>query len=185
VILQALELISALQESQKDSEQSINSSNKPGQLIDPTTRRTVYGLLDLISIEGIYPSLSPDVGQPLELRVKSTLAGTSTTSQSSGLDQVSLRSSLLPRILECLLPISLAGSKGLGPSIRDRILIDLLASAFELAYNPTIAEPSRKASQDDLAILIDGYDIQRSFIYCSLIMPTPKILRRTRQMLMT
>ena len=164
MILRALELVSHLHESQYDSQQGILGSNRSGDFINPMIRRTIHGLLDLISIEGIYPSLSPDVGLPLELRVKSTLKGTSTTSQNVGLDQIALQKSLLPHVLKCLLPISLA-SKGLGPWIRDRIFVDLLISAFELAYNPNIPNDSREASRKDLEKMVDGYDLWRVFIY--------------------
>ena len=160
VILRALSLISHLHDgllAQNDSEKG-GYSKSTESLIDPTTRRTIFGLLDLVSIEGIHPSLSPNVGLPLELRVKSALSGAGTTSQNVNIDQVTLRESLLPRVLEKLLPILLESSRGLGPWLRDRIFVDVLASAFELAFNPDIPEKSKNKYQDSLESLINGYD---------------------------
>ena len=42
-------------------------------LLEPEHRQAVEGLLDLVSLEGIYPNLSPGVGIPINNRVKSVL----------------------------------------------------------------------------------------------------------------
>ena len=50
-------------------------------LYEPNNRRLVFGLLDLISLEGVYPQLSTGVGVPIERRLKSVLPPGAITSR--------------------------------------------------------------------------------------------------------
>ncbi|KAL8706481.1 MAG: hypothetical protein Q9201_000465 [Fulgogasparrea decipioides] len=72
VIEKALELIDSVHNA------SCTTDNSLGQSQPSTNQRTqkmVDALIDLVVIEGIYPSLAPGVGVPMERRVKSALKG--------------------------------------------------------------------------------------------------------------
>ena len=104
-------------------------------LYNSGNRRVIDGLLDLISLEGIYPALSPGVGIPIERRVKSVLqAGVSARHVAEiGYEEGSdLR--LLKEVIDNLSKIVLAGDKGLNHAIRERSLVDVICGCGELAY---------------------------------------------------
>ncbi|KAI9836473.1 MAG: hypothetical protein M1819_001505 [Sarea resinae] len=113
---------------------------------DPQSRRIVYALLDLISLEGIYPSLSSGVGIPIERRVKSVLlAGVvakPTTSESADRHDQDL--SLLKNIIDASSNFTAEQGKGIEPIIRDRILVDIICGSAELAFGP-FSDSSNKA----------------------------------------
>ena len=108
-------------------------------LRDSKSRRIVDGLLDLVSLEGIYPNLSPGVGIPIERRVKSVLQGGAMTRKSCTDDsQVAEGIGLLIKITESLNQIAAnQEAVGLRQALYERTLVDLVASLGELAYNPS------------------------------------------------
>ncbi|KAA6406754.1 MAG: hypothetical protein FRX48_09477 [Lasallia pustulata] len=119
---------------------SPDSSSFSKTLQSPSSRRLVDGLLDLISLEGIYPCLSPGVGIPIERRVKSVLRGgfvAKPVAKESG-DQI-----ILAEIVDSLHPIVKEGSKGLGLALRERTLVDVIAGAGQLAFDPSEAAQQR------------------------------------------
>ena len=134
------------------------SSPSSDVLRDAKSRRIVDGLLDLISLEGIYPSLSPDVGIPIERRVRSVLKGGIVTRISAEDDQESKDRTLLIKITENLKQIATSKGNGLKPALQDSTLVDLIAGLGELAYNPTNAnEESHSTNGDTLKDLLDTY----------------------------
>lgn len=114
-------------------------------LEDAKRRRALHALLDLISLEGIYPSLSPGVGIPLQERVISVLpAGViakppATISGSNPEDE-----SLLNHILTGILNILFDARPSLQPVIRGRILSDIVSGTADLAFNSKTLPVSEK-----------------------------------------
>lgn len=96
----------------------------------------LHTLLDLISLEGIYPSLSPGVGVPLEKRVISSLPTGVIAKQASVSATNKLQNeSLLHRIMTPLLDILFDERPGIQPLVRGRILSDILSGSADLAFN--------------------------------------------------
>lgn len=79
VVRKALELLNSIHDAFATPLENGKSSQRPHQetgdeaLEDAKRRRIIHALLDLISLEGLYPSLSSDVGIPLDQRVISIL----------------------------------------------------------------------------------------------------------------
>ncbi|KAI9821968.1 MAG: hypothetical protein M1827_002550 [Pycnora praestabilis] len=124
----------------EENESTINlNENVNGILYDPRSRRIIYGLLDLVSVEGIYPSLSPGVGIPIERRVRSVLpAGVvvkpvpSVSDLAQGHERI-----LLAEVIDRLSQIAGDVRKGLKPVLRERTLVDIICGSGELAFGPS------------------------------------------------
>lgn len=127
-------------------------------LEDAKRRRMLHALLDLISLEGIYPSLSSGVGIPLQQRVISVLpAGViakqaSTSSSSKPSDEA-----LLNQILSSLFRIIFDVRPSIQPVIRGRILSDMISGASDLAFNSAISSTAKQYHKDGFGKLIDEY----------------------------
>ncbi|KZF19463.1 hypothetical protein L228DRAFT_285874 [Xylona heveae TC161] len=109
-------------------------------LYEPKRRRIVNGLFDLISLEGIYPSLSPGVGIPVERRVKSVLPAGVVAKPVARDVQTEPNSEAIRDLqdsIDALIQIAQDDRKGLEPLLRDRTLVDLICGAAELAYGPS------------------------------------------------
>ena len=120
----------ALDQASGESQQSDVSRN-------PIHRKIVDGLLDLISLEGIYPCLSSGVGVPIERRVMSVLKDGIITRTSSVEDvQEAKDKRLLVRIMADLYDVASCKTTGLVPALRERTMVDVIAGLGELAYNP-------------------------------------------------
>lgn len=112
---------------------------------DLSKRKTVDGLLDLISLEGIYPSLSPGVGIPIERRVKSVLRNGVVTRPSPSGDGPQIQGqSLLAEICLSLDKI-LEDGVGLASFVQERTLVDLIAGLGELAYSHSVESVSSRS----------------------------------------
>lgn len=99
----------------------------------PALRRIVDALLDLISLEGIYPRLSPGVGAPIDRRVRSVLQGG--TSITEVKDQKEPDLAGLDVLVERLYTIVFT-RRGIAMAIEQRTLVDVLAGIAQLAYGP-------------------------------------------------
>ena len=128
-------------------------------LHDSTNRKVINGLLDLISIEGIYPFLSPGVGVPIERRVKSVLQNAvvkespQSESRSENLDK-----ELLTEIIDSLYEISEAKGSGLNSALQTRTLVDLISGAGELAFADPIQDEQRSKTYVRIFNnILDGY----------------------------
>lgn len=150
VIVRALDLLQNLHDAS-----CITGTASDQPFASQRERKLVHTLLDLVVLEGIYPSLSPGVGLPMEQRVKSALNGhfvTRPLTQHHGgqpRDQ-----QLLALILDRLYPMLLS-RKGVAPSMDTRVSVDLIAAVAELAYSPAFAAESRQAYLSKFHHLLD------------------------------
>ncbi|KAL8716876.1 MAG: hypothetical protein Q9225_005823 [Loekoesia sp. 1 TL-2023] len=144
----------------QDLHASCNTSSNALDQLEPLARqkgqKVVDALLDLLVLEGIYPSLTPGVGVPVECRLKSILKGGFSTrplNEASGgrpEDQ-----QLLTDIVGSIAPISLSRT-GLAPIIRQRICVDLLAAVGELAFSPAFDAQTRQRFATTFKNLMDS-----------------------------
>lgn len=120
-------------------EEHLQTSQGPeyAALEDAKRRRLLHALLDLISLEGIYPSLSSGVGIPLQQRVISVLpAGVIAKQPNTPQNGKPHDEILLDRILMTLSDIVLDPRPSIQPVVRGRILSDIISGALDLAFNP-------------------------------------------------
>ena len=127
---------------------SCDASPDSFEQLDPFARqkaqKTVDALLDLLVLEGIYPSLTPSVGVPVARRLKTALKGGFTTrslNEASGGGPPNQQ--LLSTILTSVMPMSMTG-RGLASSIQERMSVDLIAAAGELAFSPAFDAQTRQ-----------------------------------------
>lgn len=112
---------------------------------DARRRRALNTLLDLISIEGVYPSLSTGVGIPLEKRVLTTLpAGVITKQVPEDAQYKSQNEALLRRILSTLINIMLDERVGIQMIVQGRVLSDIISGTAELAFSPRVTSDEEK-----------------------------------------
>lgn len=106
-------------------------------LSQPERRQVVEGLLDLISLEGIYPDLSPGVGIPIGNRVKSVFEKgfVAKLSQAGGQPETK-NYALLDHIVLQLDIIVSSKDGGLKSALENRIFVDLIAALGELLFGP-------------------------------------------------
>lgn len=108
-------------------------------LEDAKRRRVLHALLDLISLEGIYPSLSSGIGIPLQQRVISVLpAGVIAKKVQAPPSSVPHDEALLRRIMKSLFGIIFDTRQSIQPVIRGRILSDIISGISDLAFNPSL-----------------------------------------------
>jgi hypothetical protein len=107
-----------------------NSIDTQLEVLDTALVRIVHDLLDVIVIEGLYPSLSPNVGPQQERHKKSLFYHALAIS----LPNLELVDTILWKTLR---HIAFDSSKGLTRVIRDRHLIDIIAAEVDLAHSPT------------------------------------------------
>ncbi|KAL2819770.1 hypothetical protein BJX63DRAFT_361364 [Aspergillus granulosus] len=113
--------------------------NEDPNLEDAKRRRILHALLDLVSLEGIYPSLSSGMGIPLQQRVISVLPAGVIAQQQAPVSEEPQNALLLQRILETLSEIILDHRPSIQPVIRGRILSDIISSLSDLGYNPRLS----------------------------------------------
>ncbi|KAI4174377.1 MAG: hypothetical protein LQ343_002312 [Gyalolechia ehrenbergii] len=141
IIKKSLRLV---QEIHASCETSTNGLDQLGTLASQKGQKVVDALLDLLVLEGLYPSLSPGVGVPVERRLKSALKGGLSTRplhKASGGRHGDQQ--LLTDIVESLHSAFLS-RRGLAPSIQQRMSVDLIAAAAELAFSPTFDDKTRQ-----------------------------------------
>ncbi|OJJ44930.1 hypothetical protein ASPZODRAFT_120248 [Penicilliopsis zonata CBS 506.65] len=151
VISQALELLTAIHIGFTEPVDSIeayyagDTTSENPDLEDARRRRVLHALLDLISLEGIYPLLSSGVGIPLQSRVISVLpAGVIAKNPQTVPSSKSSDRPLLDKILKALLAILFDARPSIQPVIRGRILSDLISGTSELAFNSQDISPSEQ-----------------------------------------
>jgi hypothetical protein len=126
---------------------------------DAKRRRMLHALLDLISLEGIYPSLSSGVGIPLQQRVISVLpAGIIAKKSHTATSSVPYNEPLLRRIIGVLLDILNDPRPSIQSIVRSRILSDVISGTSDLAFNPMLEGSSdQKDLQLALAKIVGEY----------------------------
>ncbi|KAJ5993549.1 hypothetical protein N7451_009273 [Penicillium sp. IBT 35674x] len=143
-----------------EQSQHLATEGEDVALEDAKRRRMLHALLDLISLEGIYPSLSSGVGIPLQQRVISVLpAGVIAKQAQIPPSSTPHNVSLLRHVMDVLLTILMDTRSSIQPVIRGRILSDIISGTADLAFNP-------KCSSHE-----DGSNIQAQF--STLINETP------------
>lgn len=144
--------------SERDSTANALRLERPGE------RRTIFALLDLLILEGIYPSLSPGVGIPIQRRARSFVVPSQVPAAVGRVTEIDTADTeLLREIVQDLSDIlqptpETAGSgyKGIEGMVRERCLVDLLAGSGELAFNPDLAEDSQKKWKNVFRSLTEG-----------------------------
>ncbi|KAI9373013.1 hypothetical protein BJX61DRAFT_408512 [Aspergillus egyptiacus] len=150
VIGKALDLLRQIHEAfvnptiDEDQEREASGAVEDPNLEDAKRRRTLHALLDLISLEGIYPSLSHGVGIPLQQRVISVLPAGVVAQQHTLASEKPRDELLLRRVLMVLSEILFDARPSIQPVILSRILSDIISASSDLGYNP-------KLSPDDQA----------------------------------
>lgn len=160
VIGKALEILSRIHAGfvtpaeQTEQSQHLAVEGEDVALEDAKRRRLLHALLDLISLEGIYPSLSTGVGIPLQQRVISVLpAGVIAKQAAAPAAPTPQDLPLLCRIVDVLLDILLDPRSSIQPVVRGRILTDIISGTADLAFNPNI---SSLESRGELAQKFDN-----------------------------
>lgn len=135
------------------------TGGQQGLVEDAKRRRALHALLDLLAFEGIYPSLSPGVGVPLEKRMISVLpAGVVAKQASAGPSDKARSDWLLKRIFDSLQSILRDSRASIQPIIRNRILPDIFCAAAELGYNSQcLSQSDTETYQTMLQDLVDEY----------------------------
>ena len=110
------------------------------------SRRVIDGLLDLVSLEGIYTNLLPGVGVPIERRVKSILQGGTVAGVSDLATEQESCGTLLQSVVACLHGILVGSQDGISGVLRERILVDLIAAEAQLGFAPNIRAPQKNFS---------------------------------------
>lgn len=141
IIKKTLRLIEEVNASR---ETSSNGLDQKESIISQKDHKVVDALLDLLVLEGIYPSLSSGVGVPVERRLKSTLkSGFSTRPLDKATGGIVEDQLLLTEIVDVIHVISLS-RKGLASSIHQRMSVDVIAAVGELAFSPVFEGKARK-----------------------------------------
>lgn len=146
VISKALDLLFCIHSAFADSVQNTDQSSQVGQdledpnLEDARRRRILHALLDLISLEGIYPSLSSGVGIPLQQRVISVLPAGVIAQQHTFAHAVPQDAPLLRHIVSTLSDIIFDVRPSIQPVICGRILSDIISALSDLCYNPELLD---------------------------------------------
>lgn len=131
--------------SSQDQDANPGHGTEDASLEDAKRRRILHALLDLISLEGIYPSLSSGVGIPLQQRVISVLpAGVIAKQSDLYPSDKPHNEALLDRILSGLSAILLDPRPSIQPVIRGRILTDIISGALDLSINSNSTSTERK-----------------------------------------
>lgn len=140
---------------------SIHASTTPqtaDKLVNATDARTTTCLLDLLVLEGIYPSLSHGVGIPLERRARNfTLPATAAARNKGRVQEIEENKDveLLGEVVAGLIGVMEGGEK-VGRTVRERCLVDVLAGCGELAFMDG-REPAEQW-KERWGKLIDRYD---------------------------
>ncbi|RDW79040.1 RTP1/Tango6 family protein [Aspergillus mulundensis] len=144
VIGKALDLLSQIHVAfvtpviDEDLSAPVSEGQEDPSLEDAKRRRTLHALLDLISLEGIYPSLSSGVGIPLQQRVISVLPAGVIAQQDAPAHEDPQDVPLLRRILTALSGILFDPRPSIQPVITGRILSDMISASSDLGFNPRL-----------------------------------------------
>lgn len=140
------------------------------RLENPGERRTIFALLDLVVLEGIYPSLSPGVGIPIERRARSFVLPQQLSAPVQVQEVNQHRNiELLASVVYGLIGVfgaqdgdahgiwkSPKAYQGIEGMVRERCLVDLIAGCGELALNTEHEGPEQPAWRERFSGLIEG-----------------------------
>lgn len=165
VIGKALDILSGIHAAfttpANDQEEHLRLSQgvEDPSLEDAKRRRVLHALLDLISLEGIYPSLSSGIGIPLQQRVISVLpAGVIAKQSNIPLNESPHDEGLLNNILFIISSIVVDTRSSIQSVVRGRILSDIISGALDLSHNSKEISIERKSYyQDIISKVIEAY----------------------------
>ncbi|PWY68453.1 protein required for cell viability [Aspergillus heteromorphus CBS 117.55] len=163
VIAKALDILSRIHIAFVAPPNDVESSIQDGKdtedaaLEDAKRRRMLHALLDLISLEGIYPSLSKGVCIPLQQRVISVLpAGVIAQQQQVRAHDQPEDELLLGNIWSALSKVTFDVRPSIQPVVRGRILSDIISAVSDLAYNSrTLSDDKKDECGRDLVRIIE------------------------------
>ncbi|KAE8357018.1 hypothetical protein BDV28DRAFT_144683 [Aspergillus coremiiformis] len=160
VIGKALDLLTSIHSafvSQVKDESQQTEESEDAALEDARRRRLLHALLDLTSLEGIYPSLSSGAGIPLQQRVISVLpAGVIAHQPQKPTTNKPQDEVLLERIMTVLSDIICDPRPSIQPVIRGRILSDIISAASDLASNAEhLTNDKRRHYRDVLTKVVE------------------------------
>ena len=163
VIGKALDILTsihtALVEDVDDHPTQTSHGSKDRSLEDAKRRRALHALLDLISLEGIYPTLSQGAGIPLRERVISVLpAGVIAKSTTLAANSSTQNELLLDRILTGVCGILFDVRPSIQPVIRGRILSDIVSGTANLAFHTvTLSKDGRSRHREAFRRVLNEY----------------------------
>jgi hypothetical protein len=108
----------------------------------------VYRLLDLILLEGVYPSLAPGVGIQPERQTRSRLCNKYAKPPKD-------LNILIPILYETLNGIAFGEEGGIKSLVRDRVLIELIAALADVAFSPSRDDFTRQTALERLNRLLE------------------------------
>lgn len=147
-----------------DQSDRANVETEDVALEDAKRRRLLHALLDLISLEGFYPSLSIGAGIPLQSRVISVLpAGVIAKPSATISGNHPQNEALLDRIMSAFLEIVFDERPSIQIVIRGRLLSDLISGTADLAYNSNLVADEKNRYRAALGKVINEY------VYCYLL----------------
>ncbi|GKZ35449.1 hypothetical protein AbraIFM66950_006111 [Aspergillus brasiliensis] len=162
VIIKALNLLSLVHTAFANPSSDADSPSQAAQetedvaLEDAKRRRLLLALLDLIAVEGIYPSLSRGLGLPLHQRVFSALPAGIIAQQQHHAQESPEDEFLLEKIWTALSGIVFDAQVSIQDVIRGRILSDMISAAADLAYNSkSLSDEKRDSYRRHLSRLIE------------------------------
>ena len=118
-------------------------------------RRLVEALLDLVSLEGIYPCLQPGVGVPVERRVKSILQAGATVNIYNDRHSVpNISHSVLAHIVRRLCDLAAKEPNEFASIVQQRVLVDIVAAYAQDVYGPQNTSSPDAASVSDFEMFI-------------------------------
>lgn len=135
VITYALSLLRSIHAAATASAATASASPQTAErLVNASDPRTITCLLDLLVLEGIYPSLSTGVGIPIERRARNfVLPATRKKVQEVGENK---NVELLGKVVDGLIRVmeGEGAEIGVGGTVKERCLVDVLAGCGELAF---------------------------------------------------
>jgi hypothetical protein len=117
-------------------------------VLDTGLVSVVYRLLDLILLEGVYPSLAPGVGIQPERQKRSRLCNKYAKPQKD-------LNVLIPILYETLNDIAFGEEGGIKSLVRDRVLIDVIAAHADVAFSPSRDSLARQTALERLNHLLE------------------------------
>ncbi|TPR04309.1 Protein kinase domain family protein [Aspergillus niger] len=162
VIIKALSLLSLIHtafvtpSSDGDPPSQTAQPTEDVALEDAKRRRMLLALLDLIAVEGIYPSLSRGLGLPLHQRVFSALPAGVIAQQQHHAQESPEDEFLLEKIWIALSSIIFDEKVSVQDVIRGRILSDMISAAADLGYNSrSLSDDKKDIYRRDVGRLIE------------------------------
>jgi hypothetical protein len=147
VLLKACSLLCDFSKAAEDQE---NANIDQVPMLDTEIVSTIQQLLDVIVIEGLYPSLNSNVGLQAERRRRSSLY----KGVSKALPDLKLLDDI---VFKTLLPLVVDAPSTIARLVRDRHLIDMIAAITDVAFSPDRDESSKTDSVEKLNQLLNRY----------------------------